>query len=92
MDGRCSMTPIKWTPERIAWFVKYVPGHSEREISAEHERLFGFPLTESQIGNAKTRFHVRSGTFGGRFEKGQGANRWFPFPMISTLSPNTMYP
>lgn len=77
------MTPIKWTPERIAWFVKYVPGHSEREISAEHERLFGFPLTESQIGNAKTRFHVRSGTFGGRFEKGQvpanKGKRWADF-------------
>ena len=62
---------MKWTAERVAWFVKYVPGHSEREISAEHERLFGVPLSESQIGNAKSRFHVKSGTHGGRFVKGQ---------------------
>ena len=61
---------MKWTPERAEWFKSFVPGHTEREISAEHERLFGFPLKESQIGNAKHRFHVKSGTHGGRFEKG----------------------
>ena len=74
---------MKWTPERIAWFTEYVPGHSEREISAEHERVFGVPLTEPQIGNAKTRFHVKSGTHGGRFVKGQTSwnkgRRWSDF-------------
>lgn len=59
-----------WTTERKAWFRAYVPGHTEREISAEHEWLFGTPLTEGQIGNAKHKFGVRSGTFGGRFERG----------------------
>ena len=59
-----------WTDERREWFVVFVPGHTEREISAEHERLFGFPLRESQIGNAKAKFGVKSGTHGGRFEKG----------------------
>jgi hypothetical protein len=65
------MPRIKWTPERDAWFVAFVPGHTEREISAEHNRVFGVPLTGAQIGNAKTRLGVKSGTTGGRFEKGQ---------------------
>ena len=65
------MTRIEWTPERAEWFASFVPGHTEREISAEHERLFGSPLTEGQIGNAKARFGVKSGTHGGRFEKGR---------------------
>ena len=60
-----------WTPERCEWFSSYVPGHTESEISAEHERLFGTPLTEGQIGGAKTKLGVKSGTHGGRFFKGQ---------------------
>ena len=59
-----------WTDERRDWFVSFVPGHSEAEISAEHERVFGTPLTVGQIGSAKYAFSVRSGTVGGRFEKG----------------------
>lgn len=62
--------PVRWTPERIAWFRAFVPGHTEPEISAEHERVFGTPLSEGQIGNAKTKLSVKSGTHGGRFEKG----------------------
>ena len=60
-----------WTPEKDEWFRAFVPGHTEREISAEHERLYGFPLTESQIANRKTKLGVKSGTHGGRFVKGQ---------------------
>lgn len=76
LQSKCSSLgirkPVKrWTEEEARWFVRYVPGHSESEISAEHERLFGDPLTESQIANAKTRFGVKSGTVGGRFVKGQ---------------------
>jgi hypothetical protein len=67
---RCR-TPTIWTDEKDAWFRSFVPGHTEREISAEHERLYGFPLTESQIANRKVRLGVRSGTHGGRFVKGQ---------------------
>lgn len=67
---RCR-TPTIWTDEKDEWFRAYVPGHSEREISAEHERLWGFPLTESQIANRKVRLGVKSGTHGGRFVKGQ---------------------
>lgn len=59
-----------WTQERREWFIAFVPGHTEPEISAEHERIFGIPLSEGQIGNAKHSFGVKSGTHGGRFEKG----------------------
>lgn len=75
MQTKCSKLGIRkprktWTAEEVEWFVSFVPGHSESEISAEHERLFGEPLTEGQIGSAKTRHGVKSGTVGGRFEKG----------------------
>ena len=60
-----------WTDEKVEWFRSFVPGHTESEISAEHERIYGTPLSEGQIGNAKNRFGVKSGTVGGRFEKGQ---------------------
>lgn len=59
-----------WTEERLAWFASFVPGHEEREISAEHERIFGTPLTRTQIKNAKANFGIKSGTKGGCFEKG----------------------
>lgn len=59
-----------WTEERVAWFRAFVPGHTEREIIAEHERVFGFPLTVGQVANRKTKLGVRSGTHGGRFESG----------------------
>ena len=59
-----------WNDERREWFCAFVPGHSEAEISAEHERLFGEPLTEGQIGGGKYAFGVKSGTVGGRFEPG----------------------
>jgi len=64
-------TPTIWTDEKDAWFRAFAPGHTEREISAEHERLYGFPLTKGQIGNRKTKLGVKSGTHGGRFVKGQ---------------------
>ncbi|HAM15900.1 MAG TPA: hypothetical protein DCP91_08600 [Eggerthellaceae bacterium] len=59
-----------WSGDRAEWFKAFCPGHTESEISAEHARLFGSPLTKSQVGNAKMRYGVRSGTVGGRFEKG----------------------
>lgn len=72
-EGRGYRKPMPaklWTEERAEWFRAFVPGHTEREISAEHERIWGFPLTESQIGNAKAKFGLHSGTTGGRFERG----------------------
>ena len=75
LQSKCSSLGIRkprkeWTSAEVEWFVSFVPGHTEAEISAEHERLFGEPLTEGQIGNAKARYGVKSGTHGGRFEKG----------------------
>ena len=66
---RCRTATI-WTPERDEWFRAFVPGHTEGEIIAEHERVFGFPLTVGQVANRKHTLGVRSGTHGGRFAKG----------------------
>ena len=66
---RCEK-PTIWTRERDEWLRAYVPGHTEREIILEHERVFGFPLTAGQVANRKTKLGVKSGTVGGRFEKG----------------------
>lgn len=63
-----------WTPDKVEWFTGFTPGHSEREISAEHERLYGEPLSRRQIGNAKTRFGVRSGVHTTRFKPGELGN------------------
>ena len=70
-EGFVRNPPRVWTPEVDEWFREFVPGHTEREISAECERVFGFPLREGQIGNHKTALGVKSGTHGGRFAKGQ---------------------
>lgn len=59
-----------WTPDRIAWFREFVPGHSQAEISAEHERIYGEPLRRAQIAGAKQEFGVKSGTVGYRFDRG----------------------
>ena len=56
--------------EKSEWFASFAPGHSWREISEEHERLYGWPLTHVQVKNARHRFGVSSGTVGGRFPKG----------------------
>ena len=70
-DYKRKLSKTFWTEERVEWFKAFVPGHTEPEISAEHERIFGTPLTESQIGNAKANLGVKSGTKGGCFKKGQ---------------------
>lgn len=72
-EGYVSKPPTFWTPDKRAWFIAFVPGHEECEISAEHERLYGTPLTENQIGNAKVKFGVKSGTHGGRFKEGHAS-------------------
>lgn len=61
----------KWDDDRREWFGRYAPGHSWHEISAEHERLYGEPLTKAMVQGAKQALCVRSGTVGGRFVKGQ---------------------
>lgn len=73
------MTPIEWTPPMREWFVAFVPGHSEKEVAEAFEARWGIPITRSKVKNAKTRFGVRSGTVGGRFEPGHvPANKGVP--------------
>ena len=72
-DGFVRNPPTFWTPEKDEWFRSFVPGHHEAEISAEHERIYGTPLTSSQIGNRKAKLGVKSGTDGGQFRRGMAA-------------------
>lgn len=67
---------IKWSehPEYVKFLLKYIPGHEESEIRAAFNKKFGIVLSESQIGNFKTRHAIKSGTHGGYFQKGQVAH------------------
>ena len=64
--------PVRWAkhPEMVEWMRRFIPGHSEAEIRAAFSSRFGIDLNTSQIKNFKARFGIRSGTVGGRFEKG----------------------
>lgn len=66
---------IKWSkePEMVKFLIEYIPGHQESEIRSAFQERFGITLTEAQIGNFKHKYGVKSGTHGGRFEKGQPA-------------------
>jgi hypothetical protein len=66
---------IKWSkePEMVKFLIGYIPGHQESEIRSAFLERFGITLTEAQIGNFKHKYGVKSGTHGGRFEKGQPA-------------------
>lgn len=63
---------VRWRehPEYDEFLGAAIPGRSEREIAAAFEAEFGIRLTRSRVRNAKARLGVRSGTAGGRFEKG----------------------
>lgn len=60
----------RWTPERCEWFRAYAPGKFWYEVSEEHEKVFGYPLTRPMVKNARIKLGVTSGVTGGRFEKG----------------------
>ena len=66
-------TMIKWreNPEMVDFMLEFIPGHEEYEIRSEFLERFGIELSEGQIGNFKHRYHVKSGTNGGRFKKGE---------------------
>ena len=64
---------LSWKEEHVAYFREIVPGHSQGEIAEMFEDRFGIRLSVSQVKNAKKRFHVLSGTVGGRFKPGQKA-------------------
>ena len=63
---------IKWQdhPEYTDFLMEYIPGHTEGEIREAFNERFGIILTEGNIGNFKHKHHIKSGTHGGRFEKG----------------------
>ena len=67
---------IEWRkhPEMVEFMMNFIPGHEESEIRSEFLEKFGIELSESQIGNFKHKYHVKSGTHGGRFKKGQKAH------------------
>lgn len=60
----------KLTDEQKEYFIKIVPNHSEKEIIQLFYDKFQITLTHYQVGNYKQKFKVKSGTVGGRFEKG----------------------
>ena len=69
-------TSIEWRkhPEMVEFMMNFIPGHEEHEIRSEFLNKFGIELSEGQIGNFKHRYHIKSGTNGGRFKKGQKAH------------------
>lgn len=63
---------IRWSkrPDMVAYMMEIIPGHEEYQIKELFQERFGILLTESQIGCFKSKYHIRSGTHGGRFAKG----------------------
>lgn len=67
----CTASNISWTGEHAEWAKSFIPGHNEAECKADFKRRFGRDLTDGQLAGAKVRMGVKSGTHGGRFEKGR---------------------
>lgn len=59
-----------WSPERDRFLSEYVPGHTQSETIAAFRERFGIELTVGQLKNRKAVLGLRSGTLGGRFERG----------------------
>lgn len=59
-----------YTAEENDFFREYVPGHHWQEIADEFEKRFGRRLTQRQVNNRKIELGLKSGTVGGRHEKG----------------------
>jgi hypothetical protein len=70
------MSKIDWRnhPEYVEFLLEFIPGHTESEIRAAFDERFGIVLTEANIGNFKHKHKIKSGTHGGRFQKGQEAH------------------
>lgn len=62
---------VRWTTEMDAFLKDFIPGHTEAEIADAFEERFGVRLNRWHVKNAKMRLGVKSGTVGGRFEKGR---------------------
>lgn len=70
------MSRIDWQnhPEYVEFLLEFIPGHTEAEIRQAFDERFGIVLTEANIGNFKHKHKIKSGTCGGRFQKGQKAH------------------
>ena len=67
------MEKIKWLehPEYVEFLIDFIPGHTESQIRDGFHDRFGIQMNRTQIKNFKTRFKVKSGIPGGRFNKGR---------------------
>ena len=63
---------IKWRehPEMMEFMMEHIPGYTWPETREAFNERFGILLTKSQIGNFKHLHGIKSGTCGGRFQKG----------------------
>lgn len=64
---------VKWKqhPEYVEFLREFIPGHEEAEIREAFKEKFGIELTKYKVKNFKNAYKVKSGTHGGRFQKGQ---------------------
>lgn len=68
--GRSIRESSFWSPERDQWLRDYVPGHSQAETMEAFRERFGVPIALGQLKDRKVALGIRSGTHGGRFQKG----------------------
>ena len=63
---------IRWcdNPEMAGYLESIIPGRSVNEIRELFQEKYGITLTNPQIKSFKSWRHLKSGTVGGRFEKG----------------------
>lgn len=60
----------KYTEEQDQFLIENVKGISLKELTEKFNRYFNLSLNENSIQNRKNRLHIKSGIYGGRFEKG----------------------
>lgn len=61
---------VKYTDEMREFLRQFIPNHSESEIIEAFDDKYGIRLNSAKVGNLKVKLGVRSGTKGGRFERG----------------------
>ena len=60
----------RYTDEQLDFLRRFIPGHSEQQIIKAFADRFGVTLNRNRVKNLKAKLGVKSGTHGGRFEKG----------------------
>lgn len=84
-----------YTDEENDFLREYVPGHHWQEISDAFEERFGRSLTQRQVNNRKQELGIRSGTVGGRYEKGNvpwSKGKKFPDRVVPNAFPKGHVP